>query len=536
MTLPVNTPMWIISALPIVTLLVLMIKFKWGAVKSAPIGLLVALISGYLFFKAPITLIFFESVKGLWNAITVLIVIFPAILIYEVTYEAKAFTALRTGMQKISRNELLQILAIGLVFVSFLQGITGFGVPVAVGAPILVGMGLKPIWAVSITLLGHAWANTFGTLGVAWEALIMQTNLHNSPLYAMTAFWAASFLWIFNFIAGIIICWWYGGKIAVRKGFIAILLISIIQGGGQLLLTQFNPTLAAFFPTSIALCAILLLGKFPSYTQNWYIQDSPVMNRENIDYSGDDTTKMNLPQAFFPYLCLILITCIVLLINPINDYLGQIQLGFPFPETKTAYGYLNKKVLIYSPISPFTHAGILLFVSALFGFFFFHFLNFLKLSSFKIILWRAGRKTAPSALGIISLLIMSKIMLGTGQILILAEGTASLTKLYYAPLAPFIGILGAFITSSNLASNIIFGNFQQTTATILNLNQALILGAQTAGGAMGNTISPGNVLLGTTTTGILGGEGIIIKKLMPITIGIATITGVIFLLNLAFQF
>jgi lactate permease len=88
-------------------------------------------------------------------------------------------------------------------------------------------------------------------------------------------------------------------------------------------------------------------------------------------------------------------------------------------------------------------------------------------------------------------------------------------------------MLGAFMTSSNMASNILFGEFQLTTAKILSLNVAAILGAQTAGGAIGNTICPGNVILGTTTAGILGQEGVVLKKVLPITVTAAVIVGAI---------
>ena len=69
-----------------------------------------------------------------------------------------------------------------------------------------------------------------------------------------------------------------------------------------------------------------------------------------------------------------------------------------------------------------------------------------------------------------------------------------------------------------MASNILFGEFQQTTAKFLSLNIAAILGAHTAGGAVGTAIAPGNIILGTTTAGILGQEGLILKKLLPITL------------------
>ena len=61
------------------------------------------------------------------------------------------------------------------------QGITGFGVPVAVGAPLLMGIGVTPLWAVLIPLLCHSWGNTYGTLGMAWDALASLPELTADP-------------------------------------------------------------------------------------------------------------------------------------------------------------------------------------------------------------------------------------------------------------------------------------------------------------------------------------------------------------------
>jgi lactate permease len=114
---------------------------------------------------------------------------------------------------------------------------------------LLVGIGVTPIWAVLIPLIGHAWANTFGTLAVAWDALVLQTNLAADPaLLLQTALWAASFIWVWNFITGIAISWIYGKKEGLIRGLPVVIVISLIQGGGQLLLSQVNQTLAAFIP------------------------------------------------------------------------------------------------------------------------------------------------------------------------------------------------------------------------------------------------------------------------------------------------
>ena len=140
MNIPTNLFMWIMAFLPIIVLLVLMIKFQWGATEAAPIGLLITIITGIVFYKADMKLIAAESAKGIWSALIILIIVWTAILMYQVGEEAKAFVVIKNGMRKLLPNELLLVIAMGWIFESFLQGITGFGVPVAVGAPLLIGI------------------------------------------------------------------------------------------------------------------------------------------------------------------------------------------------------------------------------------------------------------------------------------------------------------------------------------------------------------------------------------------------------------
>ena len=88
----------------------------------------------------------------------------------------------------------------------------------------------------------------------------------------------------------------------------------------------------------------------------------------------------------------------------------------------------------------------------------------------------------------------------------MAQGIAGVMGEAYVALSPIVGLLGSFMTSSNMASNILFGSFQLATANFLGLNPAPVLGAQTAGGAIGAAICPGNIVLGCTTAGIMGQE------------------------------
>lgn len=522
-----NLATWLFALLPIMALLIMMVGLQWGAKKSAPLGLLLAIINGVLIFKAPLTVIGYEAIKGLWSSLVVLMVVWPAILLYEVVNKANAFSIIRLGIQKYIPNQLIQVLALGWCFTSFLQGITGFGVPVAVGAPLLIGIGVTPISAVIIPLIGNAWAGTFGTLAVAWDALVIQTQLSNHPELLMnTALFAAFFILIWNFIIGLTITWMVGGWKAIKKGWIALVLISLIQGGGQLVLVQFNTTLAAFLPSLLALITIFFIGRLPAYSQPWKVNEKNIM----IDLPKEENNSVairTLLIASMPYIFLTTITLSVLLIPSIKNLLSTLQWSMSFPQTSTGLGYVNEAVTAFSPIIPFTNAGFFLLLSAITALLYYSNQRWLSLSDTTKILNASLKKTLPSAIAVVCFIMLSRIMSGSGQILVLAQGIASLMGHVYGLFTPMVGLLGAFMTSSNMASNILFGEFQQTTAQFLSLNVAAILGAHTAGGAIGTAIAPGNIILGTTTAGILGQEGVILKKIIPTTLVTAILIGLI---------
>lgn len=536
MNIPINLFMWIMAFLPIIVLLILMIKFNWGATEAAPVGLVITIVTGLVFFKANIRLIAAESAKGVWNALIILIIVWTAILMYQVGDEAKAFLVIRNGMRKLLPNELLLVLAMGWIFESFLQGITGFGVPVAVGAPLLIGIGVKPLWAVIIPLLGQAWGNTYGTLGAAWDSLAMSAGLSaGSEEYLATALWTAAFLWFWVAIGGFATCWFYGKGKAIKKGFPAVVLMAVIQGGGELLLSQVNTTICCFVPACISLIVILLLGRVKMYSEEWSIEDSPIMNREfEGKASGIEAPDMSLIQAFVPYFLLSALTLIVLLVKPVNAVLGQISFGLSFPETSTGYGHVNAAVESFSPFTPFTHASMFLFISAIVGLFYYKRHGWIGDGGVKRIFVKSVSMTMPSGIAVIGLVIMSKIMDGTGQTVVLANGIANVLGKIYVILAPFVGLLGTFMTGSNMSSNILFGGFQVTTANLLNVDPSAILGAQSAGGAIGSAVSPSKIILGTTTASILGREGEVLKRILALTVPTTIVIGAILFVLVAF--
>ncbi len=175
--LPVSPLYAGLALVPLALLLFTLVVLRWRAHEAASVGMFAAAAVALAAYGLSPEALSVASGKGVWDAVFVLYVIVPALVFYHVIERADGFEALRTRITAFTENELFLVLAFGWVFVSFIQSISGFGTPIVVVAPLLLALGVKPVYSVAIPLVGHAWANTFGTLGVAWLALVQVVEM-----------------------------------------------------------------------------------------------------------------------------------------------------------------------------------------------------------------------------------------------------------------------------------------------------------------------------------------------------------------------
>ncbi|RDE07600.1 L-lactate permease, partial [Pelagibacterium lacus] len=164
MDLPVDILHWSLSILPVIVLAFLLIQLRWTAQQAGAFGIFVAAAIALFAFRTPFDTLAVAGAKGIWDAIFILLVIWPALLLYQIMDKSGGYEAMRQGITRLSKNELFIVVALGWVFTSFLQGIDGFGTPIAIVAPLLVAFGLKPVYAVAIPIIAHIWAKFYGTL------------------------------------------------------------------------------------------------------------------------------------------------------------------------------------------------------------------------------------------------------------------------------------------------------------------------------------------------------------------------------------
>ena len=157
---PLNVAYTLAAGLPLLVVLYLMIGRNWGGSKAGPVGWLTAILVSVVVFGASVQLLFVAFGRALLLALFVLYIIWMALLLYHVVNEAGAIKEIGQGLPGLAKDRPAQALLLGWVFSSFLQGASGFGVPAAVVAPLLVGLGFVANSAVVIALVGHAWAVT----------------------------------------------------------------------------------------------------------------------------------------------------------------------------------------------------------------------------------------------------------------------------------------------------------------------------------------------------------------------------------------
>lgn len=521
--LPVTVYSVAAAVLPILVLLVLLVGRGWSTSSAAPVALAVAVVVAMALFQTPLRTIAVAAGKGIWDAIFILYVVWPALILYQVANGAGAFDAIQRGVRRLIPDRLLVVLVFAWVLTSFIQSIAGFGTPLAVVAPILVGLGVKPLYAVLLPIIGGAWANSFGSLGAPWLALAAVVDI---PDPSRTRQLGALMVWIPNLMAGLTIAWLYGGTWALRRGTPAILVISLLHGGLLLLLVPMLLPVAMFLACAAALVAALLLSRWSFYRQE--DEDEPdrifVRNEPDVpdgealgDRSPGKRPPMSLPVAFAPYMFLGVVAVVVLIVSPIRSTLQRVSVGLPFPGTDTGFAVSEEAVQAYAAFTPLTHPGTFLLVSALFGYWMFMRRDrYPEGTNVMGVLRRAATDALPVTTSVSALLLMSMVMSHSGQITVLGLGLASVAgSTVYLAAANFVAILGSLITSSNTASNALFGPLQATGAEAEGVSVTLALGAQVAGAAVGNAIAPADALLGATTVGDPSLVGGVLRRAIP---------------------
>lgn len=331
---------------------------------------------------------------------------------------------------------------------------------------------------------------------------------------------------------GFTVVWMYGKWQAVKHGWPLVLIIAGVQGIGQLFTVMLDPVLAAFLPATAAVLVLFPISRWRRYAEPAPITERPAMATNALEVLDEKSPPMGTAMAFFPYILLTVVAAGTSLIPALANLLKSWSVGFPFPEVTTAYGVVNEGTEMYSALSPLSHPGAVVLLTAVVAYLVFRSRGYFaawerRSRQSTSLLGGLARTAVPASVPIVAFLVLAQMMNHSGQNEVLALGISAVAPAYlYAFLASGVGIVGAFTTSSSTSSNVLFTDLQVNLANLKGLPVETVLAAQSAGGAIGNAIAPANILMGASTTGIVGREGEIMRKTLPWTVIAFVATGI----------
>lgn len=488
-----------LALLPILVILVLMLGLRWSAALAGSVGMGVALGVAMVVFAFPThadpALTLGEGLAGTsaeagFTALTILWIIGPALGIHQLQMRTGAAEVLRSALASLAPDPRILALLVAWFFVLFMEGAAGFGASVALAAPFLVAAGFAPVSAVTITLVGHVVGVSFGAVGTPIVPQVAATGLDGLELARATGPYHSLLGWIPLVIMVVMVTRSTPGGASPRIwGWTAVAAVCFLVPY-TLLWAWVGPELptvgGALFGGAVF---VLLLG--------WLGRASPPAS----DLSGKPHGTLEVARAGAPYLTLVGLVLATRLIPPLRDLLQGVGMDW---ELHQAFG---------GAIQPLYHPGSMLLAGFLAG-------AWLQRAGGRMVLGAfvdATRKLFPVAVALVAMLLLSRTMVHAGMTATLAAAAAEAAGGMWPGLAPFVGVLGTFVTGSATASNILFTDFQQETAVYLDLPVAGIVGAQGFGAAVGNMVCPHNVVAAGATVGLAGREGEILRRTLWVT-------------------
>ncbi len=502
----------LVAAIPLILVLVLMGGFRKSGLFASVCGLGTAGLLAILIWHMPLALVLWSAVYGFIYAVwPILWIVFGGLWLYNLTQDTGKFELLRRWMEEhASGDPCIQAILVAFCFGALLEGSAGFGTPVAVTACLLAGLGLEARQAVIVALIANTAPVAFGGLGLPIVALAGVTGL---DLYQLSSM-AGRQVPFLSFILPAYLVWVIARGKGLRRTWPAALVAGSTFALAQFLVSNlwgpYATDIIAASASIAALIAFLRLWTPGGATQKQLGEGVPA------------PLALSLRQAFAAWLPWVMLSVVMVLWS----YLKLFQVG----QITTPIPMLHNSVLItlyqkpYSALYSFQPLGIgtaVLTATAL---------TALCFGVRGQVLQKSGSKTLRQlrlpGLTVMMIVGLAYLYNYSGMAYTLGAAVARIGPAF--PLvSSYLGWMACFLSGSDTASNLLFGNLQVAAAHQLHLSPVLLAATNSSGAVTGKMISPQNIAVGVTTVGLIGQEGRILRGTFWHSILLALMLGLV---------
>ncbi|MCG9661263.1 L-lactate permease [Vibrio mediterranei] len=545
-----ETLLALVAFSPIGVAAILLVGLNWPAKKAMPVAFGLTVIIALFAWDMSVTRVLASVFQGFGITVSVLWIVFGAIFLLNTLKHTGAITTIRNGFTDISPDRRVQAIIIAWCFGSFIEGASGFGTPAAIAAPLLVAIGFPALAAVLMGMMIQSTPVSFGAVGTP---IIVGVNkgldTHNitESLVSHGASWDMYLQQITANVAIIHAC------VGTLMPVLMAMMLTRFFGKNRswtegLDILPFALFSGVAFTIPYALTGILLGPEFPSLIgglvglaivvsaakkgflvpkSKWDFESEDKWPTEwlgslKMDLSESNGKPMSMAVAWLPYVLLAVILVASRVSSEFKGFLTSVSLSFSNILGETG---------ISTAIQPlYLPGGILVFVALL-----------------AVIIQSRSAKPLAAAFGE-----SSKTLIGAGFVLVftipmvrifinsgvngadlasMPVTTANLASAMvgeaFPALSATIGALGAFIAGSNTVSNMMFSQFQFEVAQTLTISTTAVIALQAVGAAAGNMIAIHNVVAASATVGLLGREGLTLRRTVIPTFYYLVVTGLI---------
>jgi len=522
---PITLWRWLLAMLPVAALAGLVLWGRYKTAVNALITVAVAVAVGALAFGAGPAVLGVGLGKGVWTGVWILYVVWTALLLYQLSRRA-GLAELGGAFSSILPRPVENVLVVAWVFPTFVQGVAGFGTPIAVSAPLLASMGYGPVQAVAFPLIGYHWSVTFGSMGSSFYMGAFTAGLSNGEIHHYATA-AALLLGANAIVSGALVCLMHGGLASLRQGARMVAMVGPMMAAGMLLSVQIEPSIGGLAAGAAGFVGVALLraltngrgaaGEAPTEPTRAAVAGASTTATATAAAAPQEAQRRRAMLVLLPYVYLLVVVLAVLVPAASRAWVkANVLVGPSFGATRTAYGLANPPVHRYTPIALLSHPGTYILLAALLG-----------LLTYRAAgLWPRGklgeavrdwrRQAWAASPSIVALAAVATVMVDSGMVRTIAVGAAEATGGAFPAIAGLIGALGSFTTGSTTSSNALFSALQRDVAMLIGDRPADLLAAQTSGGNIGNSLAPVVILIGLTAIGARDRVGEVLRTtLLP---------------------
>ena len=568
----------LVASLPPLVLALLLAVFRVAPWRSAIAGAASAFFLAWLVWGMPLPLTIAAATHGMaYGLWPISWIVVSSVFFYNLSVASGDFDVIRRSLARLTTDRRIQVLLVAFCFGSLIEGIAGFGAPVAITASMLAGLGFEPIMSAVLALIANTAPVAFGSLGIPVTTLggLLAPMLGHdvqSTTQALSSTVGRQLPLFSLVIPGYLVVLFSGWT--GLKG----VLPAAITAGASFAVCQFavsnfiGPELTDTIAALVSLSSVSLLLRV------WRPADEDRHQEATAD-AGVIDGRGRVLRAYATYGILV----VTVLIGQVGNFAGMSTLrppanvtalfkcgqignklcpdpwvgesaavnpqGVRFPVWEfswpgaytmvggkpTALVQREAPIVPQSTPYPLTYrldflatAGTLVVFAAFFAFVPMMLMGLKPAALVKTFVKTLHQLRLP-IVTIAFILSVATVMNYSGMTTSMALAL-SRTGWLFPFFSAWLGMLGVFLTGSDTASNTLFGPLQATTAKVLGLDPILMAATNSSAGVMGKMISPQNLSVGAAGVGAVGREGEIFLKVIGHSLILTSLMGLVAML------